>query len=449
MDMRLLLGLLHQMEQLRAHEHWTRPQLAVFQASALARQRQYAYARSPFYRRFHQGLINRPLQELPVLTKALLMEHFDELVTDPAVRLADVVAHTATVRGDARFLNRYWVTATSGSSGQPGYFLFNRREWATILASFARAHAWAGWDISLRHRMKIAIVASAAEWHMSTRVGATLPRWWMPTLRLAATQPLESIIAQLNAWQPEVLVTYASLGRTLADAQLAGQLAIQPRLICTSSEVLTPAARHHIETAWGVRVFNEYAATETGSLAAEWHGDRALHLFEDLTIVEVVDADNRPVPPGSDGAKLLVSTLFSRTQPLIRYELNDVLRLSADPGPLPFARVDRIGGRREDVLQLPTETGRTVPVHPVTFESVLDALPVRGWQVVQRGDQLTILLSGASPGAIDDRRVTAAVIQSLTQQGVRVLPLQIAHVAAIPPAPGGKTPLIRIERREG
>ena len=52
--------------------------------------REHAYARSPFYRRFHKGLEDRPLNELPVLTKATLMEHFDELVTDPTVRLADV-----------------------------------------------------------------------------------------------------------------------------------------------------------------------------------------------------------------------------------------------------------------------------------------------------------------------------------------------------------------------
>jgi hypothetical protein len=39
--------------------------------------------RSPFYRRFHSGLEGRPLSELPVLTKAQLMESFGELVTDP------------------------------------------------------------------------------------------------------------------------------------------------------------------------------------------------------------------------------------------------------------------------------------------------------------------------------------------------------------------------------
>jgi phenylacetate-CoA ligase len=57
------------------------------------------YARSPFYRRVHKGFSERPLHDLPILTKETVMEHFDELITDPALRLADVEAHLAAVSG--------------------------------------------------------------------------------------------------------------------------------------------------------------------------------------------------------------------------------------------------------------------------------------------------------------------------------------------------------------
>jgi phenylacetate-CoA ligase len=58
-----------------------------------------AYARSPFSGRFHKRFGERPFQDLPILTKETVMEHFDELVTDPTVRLADVNAHLATLSG--------------------------------------------------------------------------------------------------------------------------------------------------------------------------------------------------------------------------------------------------------------------------------------------------------------------------------------------------------------
>ena len=93
MDMLLMIRLLRAVEGLHQHDRWSRPHLLVQQEDALARQRAYAYARSPFYQRFHKGLTARPLYELPVLTKARLMEHFDEFATDRSIRLALSLIH--------------------------------------------------------------------------------------------------------------------------------------------------------------------------------------------------------------------------------------------------------------------------------------------------------------------------------------------------------------------
>src|SRR5918911_1020643 len=144
------LRLAWQLLQSRRRRSWTREQLRAHQARALRRLRAYAYARSAFYRRFHHGLTDSPLEKLPVLTKATMMEQFDELVTDPAVRLADVQRYVASVGGGERFLGRYWVTATSGSSGLRGLFLHDRAEMATLLASFARSNLMTGGGISWR-----------------------------------------------------------------------------------------------------------------------------------------------------------------------------------------------------------------------------------------------------------------------------------------------------------
>ena len=132
MNIPIFLGLLSEMRQLRQRDHWTRQQLETHQSQALHHLREYVYANSPFYQRFHQGLTDRPLHELPMLTKAMMMEHFDELVTDRAIRLKDLQAHQAHLHGDERFLGRYCVNATSGSTGHPGLFLFNCAEWITV-----------------------------------------------------------------------------------------------------------------------------------------------------------------------------------------------------------------------------------------------------------------------------------------------------------------------------
>ena len=131
MSTRIIFKVLRLRRQLRRRDHWTRRQLEEHQTRSLRLLREHSYARSSFYRRFHAGLMDRPLKELPVLTKAQVMENFDELVTDPSVRLADVEAHLATLRGNERFRERYWVASTSGSTGRRGLFLWNFAEWTT------------------------------------------------------------------------------------------------------------------------------------------------------------------------------------------------------------------------------------------------------------------------------------------------------------------------------
>lgn len=445
MNIGIMLKLLHTLKELRKHESWTRQQLELYQAEALRELRQFAYERSRFYQKFHKGLTERPLQELPVLTKAMLMEHFDELVTDRSLQLEEVRDFAKQGEAGQRFKNRYWVNATSGSSGHPGFFLFDAPEWTYVLASFARAQEWSGVKIDLTHRQKMATVASISPWHMSSQVSATVKSWWRPSLRVPASQSLSKTVAELNGWQPEVLVAYASMLSILAEEQLAQRLQINPKFIYAASEILTLPTIKRVKEAWGIEPFNQYVATETASIAAEHRACRRMHFFEDLVIPEVVDEHHRPVPPGEYGAKLLVTTLFSHTQPLIRYELNDSVRVSAEPHNcgLPFAVLESIQGRVEDSLTLPAVSGGDVLIRPLVINRIMDIVPVRGWQVIQQADKgLVLLLTGARNG-LSDEVLTKQISDSLAQEGARVPYLRIQHVAEIPKTAAGKAPLIK------
>jgi hypothetical protein len=90
MDVSTIARVLWLRRVLRRRERWSRVQLLEHQRRELAVLRAFSVERSPFYRRFHAGLDGVPLSGLPVLTKATLMDHFDELATDPVVRLGDV-----------------------------------------------------------------------------------------------------------------------------------------------------------------------------------------------------------------------------------------------------------------------------------------------------------------------------------------------------------------------
>lgn len=443
MDVATTLRVLASRRTLRRRERWPRSRLLAHQQRQLESLRSFAFDRSTFYGNFHRGLEAAPLAALPPLTKPVLMDNFDRVSTDPSVRLDQVDSYLAALTDNRRYLGRFWVSATSGSTGRRGVIVNDRREWATIIASYARATEWAGIRARLARPVRIAVVSSTTAWHQSSRVAATVRSALVRSNRLDAATPLPTIVDGLNELRPEVLVAYASMIRMLAGEQIAGRLSITPRAVNSSSEVLTAEARQLATRAWKVEPFNVYAATETGGIAAECSHHHGLHLFEDLVIPEVVDADYRPVPPGQTGDRLLVTVLFSRTLPLIRYELTDRIRISPEPCGcrLPFRLVDAVEGRTDDVIVLPGLIGGEVRIQPVLFHRVLDLIDAAGWQVRREPDRLRVLVVSPGPGV--DLRVTGrAIAAALRDASAQPVPVDIAVVDAIPAGPTGKRPLV-------
>src|SRR6266496_973926 len=171
MNARLILAVLQMRRQHRRRERWTRSAIGSFQSRSLAELRTFAVEHSAFYRRLHRGLEGKPLGELPVVTKGDLMGSFDEFVTDPRIRIRDVESYLAARKGEELFLGEYWVARTSGTTGHPGTFLANRREWTTVITSYARAQEWAGIRVNLLKRTRLGVVSSLTPWHQSAIVG--------------------------------------------------------------------------------------------------------------------------------------------------------------------------------------------------------------------------------------------------------------------------------------
>jgi phenylacetate-coenzyme A ligase PaaK-like adenylate-forming protein len=352
----------------------------------------------------------------------------------------------AALQGNERFLGRYYVASTSGSTGRRGLFLWTLDEWVTVLASYNRSFDWAGSKAGLTRRTKMAVVSTTTPWHQSARVGASVQSPWVPTLRLDSGDPTESIVERLNKWLPEVLVAYASMVHLLAEEQIAGRLRISPDIVFSASEVLTDQTRRRAGEAWGRQPFNVYAATEPAGIASECDRHAGMHLFEDLVITEVVDENNRPVPPGVYGDKVFVTVLFSRTMPLIRYEMSDSVRPATDPRcpcGRPFALLDGIQGRVEDALRFPAASDGVVTVQPIVFHRVMDAVPAGGWQIVQEPGGLTVLLSGVRGGFVDGT-LASALEKELAAQGAVVPKVEVRRVPSIPKGAMGKASLIRV-----
>jgi len=418
------------------HECWPRAKLEELQQRRLARLLDWVTQRSPFYRELcsaHQMSQPYSLQDFPVMDKKTYMKHFDEIVTDPRLRLSQLQKHMACVSGDEYYLNEYRVLTTAGSSGQKTVVVFNRKEWSIQEAASMRIAAMMGVVPFSRRRPTIVTIGSPSPLHDSYRLPLSMDIGLYRFHVLPATAPIEELVQQLNSLQPHMLRGFPSMLGLLVTEQLQGRLHINPSIIAGGGEPLPSELRKQLQAAWQGSVFDIYG-TQEGLRAMECNPGQGMHIFEDLGIVEVVDEDNRPVPDGTLGHKILFTSLFGFTQPVIRYEISDMMVLAPEPCPCgqPFRRILAINGRNDDVLYLRGRGGRQVAVHPVHFWNVLESFAdIRQYQVVHEPDGVCLRLMFEEGNENTARTVKEQLARKLDTLGVDCPSIRVELVTTL------------------
>lgn len=386
-------------KKLSARDQWSRQKLSEFQHHQLSSLVMHAISHSPFYGELYSHIDTSKgvvLNDLPIIDKATMMENFDRVVTDPRLKLADLQAHICQLTRDEYFLREYRVFTTSGSSGLKGVFVSNRREWSTALAGFFRCAEFMGLSPRFPNRWRVASIGGDSPIHVTYRMAVCTDIGLNKTLRLQATSSIEDLVHSLDAFQPDVLVAYPSIAALISLEQLEGRLNIHPRVVSTMAEVRTEDMGQKIREAWGVIPFNNYGMTEAGIVfGTDCSSHRGVHVFEDLFIAEVVDESNRAVPDGSPGYKLLITNLFNYTQPLIRYEVSDMITMSPEMCPCgrPLRLIAKMEGRSDDIIYLQDMQGRDIPVHPIHFHSAIGVFrEIKQYQVIHEEDGLHICI---------------------------------------------------------
>lgn len=410
----------------------------------------FARANSPYYRDLYKNLPARveDPSPLPVSDKKTLMASFDDWVTDREVTIERVrkFVEDRSLVGE-KFLGRYTVATTAGTTGNPGIFILDDhhtrggvfglrqafRTWLSLGdflsivlrgARIAALHATGGHFVS---------VTSFSQWRRSSRLLAKLAR------DFSVHAPINELVKGLNEFRPAIVLGYASTVSLLARELKLGRLHINPVLLVLTAEGLAPDEYGQIAKAFGAKVGNVWGSTEIAgtaySCAEGW-----LHVVGEWIILEPVDADHRPVSPGEQSHTVLVTNLANRVQPILRYDLGD--RVLQRPAPCPCGNplpAIRIQGRSAEVLRFPTQAGEEVSIPPLAFE--IDH--VRGIelsQVVQTTPTTLRVRLRLDPGAEPNgvwRAVHAALARLLKAHGLDQVAIERADEPPEPSA-GGK-----------
>lgn len=413
------------LQELQRTEHLPEPELRQLTWRRLSDLLGYASAHVPYYRRVLKGIpladikALDDLQALPILTKADVQTHADELLPDG-------------------WRPRSNPDGTSGSTGQPLKFQIDTAARAHFLAAKLRGESWYGvsfgdpvarvWSVPLLRYPRL-----REQFKDISLNRVRLSLFDMTDATMAA------FIRRCQRFRPRLLYGYASsvarLAHFVVQNNLSGSLP-SLRAVATTCETLFDYQREVIRKAFGVPVASEYGCTEVGVIAYQCPMG-SFHIASENVIVEIL-RDGRPVPPGETGT-VVVTGLHNRSTPFIRYEVGDYGSLS--PEPCPCGRTLPVMGPMlgRTVESLVMHDGRYLPawIFDYAIRKVnAGGAAVNEFRVVQTA--IDCFRVDVVPGREYSNRAETSLRHELEHHLGKTVQIQIQVVGSLPRTSSGK-----------
>ncbi len=330
----------------------------------------FAWEHSSYYRAVferagitEEQLDTLPLSCFPTIDKQALLEHFDELVTVPDLKQENLREFDAREAADRKpYQGKYHVVHSSGSTGKPGYFVYDEDAWSQMLLGIIRAALW-GMSMPqilglLMKRPRIVYIAATdGRYGGAMAVGDGIDGVGAKQMYLDIKTPVAEWIRQIREFQPNIVIGYPSAIKILAQLMENGEVGLDAERVISCGEPLGTNLRTYLEKIFRTQVVNFYGSSESLALGVETNPKDGMLLFDDMNVIEV------------ENGVMYLTCLYNYAQPLIRYRLSDRLTLKApEGGELPFTRAVGLLGRNEDVLWFEDGRGNREFLHPLAIE---------------------------------------------------------------------------------
>jgi len=249
-------------------------------------------------------------RKLPILTKQTIQKERDRLKSKKLVP------------------GSFAEDASGGSTGEPTIFYVHHYRYILRAWEQVRHDRWSGWDLG----EPIALLWGASQdLRTNGKLYARMKNYLLfrriPLDAFALTEKqMENFAGIMVQKKPTMLLAYASAAYTLArylDTISFPAKKIGLKGITSSAEKLYDFQRDLIERIFGCKVFDRLGSREVGLIASECDRHEGLHMNIDNLIIEFLDEEGQPVPPGKPG-RIVVTDLFNKAMPFIRYDTGDI-----------------------------------------------------------------------------------------------------------------------------
>ncbi|MEG9327446.1 phenylacetate--CoA ligase family protein [Salinimicrobium catena] len=303
----------------------------------------YHLKNTAFYRDFFGGKEFTRWEDVPIMKKADLQRPLEE-----------------------RFSRGYnsknvYVGKTSGSSGHPFIFAKDRFCHALSWAEFNDRYQWYGLDLDRSVQARFYGIPLDRFGYFKERLKDRFGfRYRFPIFDLSE-EKMEEFLVDFQKKKFDYINGYTS--SIVLFAKFLQKKGIVLKEICTNlklcivtSEMFFEEDKKLLEKQFGVPVVNEYGASELGLLAFQ-NPEKEWVFNSETMYVEVVDKDDKILPYGEQG-RIVITSLYNRAQPFIRYDIGDTGTLSEE-STLKKPILKELLGRTNDVAVLPS--GKVVP----------------------------------------------------------------------------------------
>ena len=322
-------------------KHFTEKQIIDYQKRKLMGVADYAFNNSKFFRNFYKGYNLEDFELLPTLTKNIMMENLTDYNTLGLTKekILDFCLEIEKSRDYSKRLDGINIGMSSGTSGNKGVEIVTPRE-----EMYMKAALLARFDIPEGEKMNVAFIL---------RVSAPAFSLGILGHRLTYVSQLnsiENISSRLQEINPNILSAPPSMLKLIAKEVEAKRLNIRPKRLITYAEIIYPDVRNYLKEVFNCPLHEIYKCTE-GPIAMTCKHER-LHINEDLVFVETFNKDGSKTVPGNPCAKLVITDLHKRAQPIIRYHLNDIITISPKKCSCGsnYRVIENIQGRADDLF---------------------------------------------------------------------------------------------------
>ncbi|MES2812315.1 MAG: phenylacetate--CoA ligase family protein [Bacteroidota bacterium] len=245
---------------------------------------------------------------------------------------------------------------TSGSSGDPFIFAKDKYAHAITWASIIYRFGWYGVDFNQSYQARFYGIPLDFLGYTKERIKDFLGKRYRFTIFDLSDKVLENVLKKFEQKKFDYINGYTSsivlFAKFLQQKNIVLTEVCPTLKVCmVTSEMLFEEDKMLMEKQFGVPVVNEYGASELDLIAFQNSNDEWQVNAETL-FVEIVDENHQPLPNGQEG-KVVITSLFNKAHPFIRYDIGDIGILD-EKSTLQKPILKQLIGRTNDIAILPS-----------------------------------------------------------------------------------------------